>query len=283
MSHDGNQIDKKDTNKIALALHTKALKAYEEKKAQHDLLKPEVFEVLGEDGIMRIETHEKPEFNMEKPKNLEEWQKFVKEYVKTTEKKKAMITRSRITNLIQTLVLLIVMLGQCKKALKGAAAAEIWAGARIVMFSPFSPFGFTIHTLLYVVSTLVAGLQRRNGKMTRKEFNHAALAGMFGIVGGIIGAGMGGGFGFGLFLKFEHGIAGNVHGWIYNDDDTVNVTATKVWQAIFVSLGVIFCGIPGARSGRFYFKRMYGWLEEVFFAILMMAAKTPSDVFLLKA
>jgi hypothetical protein len=85
-----------------------------------------------------------------------------------------------------------------------------------------------------------------------------------GIVGGIIGAGMGGGCGFGLFFKINQWTIGK-DGIIFNDDGTANKHLTGIITLIYVAVGVIIFGITGARSGRFYFKRMFAWLEFVLF------------------
>ena len=127
----------------------------------------------------------------------------------------------------------------------------MWPGAKLVMYAPFSWKGYSIHTLLFVISTAVAFMQRKKGTITRKELNHAAFAGIFGIAGGIFGAGIGGGIGFGLGLNLCKPFGGE--------------KAPEIMQIILAVLGTICCAIPGSKGGRFYFKRMYAWLENFIF------------------
>ena len=69
---------KKDDGAMAQKLHEKAWSNYEEAKKKHDALKPETKSYIGDDGLLKIETIEVPEFTMEKPKTLDEWKVFVK-------------------------------------------------------------------------------------------------------------------------------------------------------------------------------------------------------------
>jgi hypothetical protein len=94
---------------------------------------------------------------MEKPKTLEEWQVFVKSYRIVLNRKKSPITRSKVTNLLQTVILLITCLFQTMKARsRFASTGDVWLGAKLVMFAPFTWKGYSIHSLLFVMSTLVA-------------------------------------------------------------------------------------------------------------------------------
>ena len=121
---------------------------------------------------------------------------------------------------------------------------------------------------MFVISTFVAFKQRNNGKVTRKEFNHIAFAGLFGIAGGIIGAGIGGGLGFGLGLKLTE-IFGN------GPD-------SPVWYQLILAIsGTIVCAIPGAKNGRYYFKCMFAWLENIFFQMKMSFAKSRFDIMMI--
>jgi hypothetical protein len=128
---------------------------------------------------------------------------------------------------------------------------DVWLGAKLVMFAPFTWKGYSIHSALFVMSTLVAFMQRKKGKITRKEFNHIAFSGIFGIAGGIMGAGIGGGIGFGIGLKCS---------LIFGSYEE-----SKWFQLVFAIIGTCCGAIPGSKGGRYYFKRMYAWLENVLF------------------
>lgn len=67
-----------------------------------------------------------------------------------------------------------------------------------------------------------------------------------------MGAGIGGGLGFGIGLKLTE-IFGS------------GVSAPKWIQLILAIVGTICGAIPGSKGGRYYFKRMYAWLENVLF------------------
>jgi hypothetical protein len=65
ISNDGKEekeFTKKDDKNMAQALHDKAWKNYNEAKAKHAELKPEVKQYIGDDGLLKIETIEVPEF-----------------------------------------------------------------------------------------------------------------------------------------------------------------------------------------------------------------------------
>ena len=108
---------------------------------------------------MKIETHDVGEFTMEQPKSLEEWKTFVKDYQKVIERKETIWTRSRVTNYISLTVLIVVMLFKINKARVGYMSSGIvWVGAKLVMTSQFAILPFTLQTVLYIVTTLIAFL-----------------------------------------------------------------------------------------------------------------------------